>query len=98
MTRPQDYAAWTELHRRVVLGEDLSASERQAYEAGCRELDGEEVLDGSVARMRELREQIRAALRDQRMMQEKESELDVRIAELEARLDTRTRQLLGIGV
>jgi len=47
--------------------------------------------------MRELRAQIGAAEAEQRRLREREAELDARTAALEARLDARTRQLLGIG-
>ena len=94
---PQDDRQWQELHRRTVRGETLTLSEQEAYEAGCRELDAEEFLDGTVEKMRNLREQIGSAAREQRDLQVREAELDARIATLEARLDARTRQLLGIG-
>ena len=55
-------------------------------------------LDGSyLERLRELRAQIAAAELEQQRLREREAELDARIVALEARLDTRTRQLLGIG-
>ena len=91
------YQHWQGLHRRVTMGETLSAAEQAAYEAGCQELDAEERLDGNLARLRELRTQIAAAEAEQQCLREREAELDARIIALEARLDTRTRQLLGIG-
>ena len=48
-------------------------------------------------RLRELRAQITAAETEQQRLRVQEAELDARIAALEARLDTWTRQLLGIG-
>jgi chromosome segregation ATPase len=94
---PEIYRQWQELHRRMVLGKTLNASEQEAYEAGCRELDAAEELDGSLDQIRKLREQIFSADAAQQRLREQEAELDARIAALEARLDTRTRQLLGIG-
>ena len=91
------YQHWQVLHRRVAMGETLSAAEQAAYEAGCQELDAEERLDGNLERLRELRTQIAAAEAEQQRLREREAELDARIVALEARLDTRTRQLLGIG-
>jgi len=67
------------------------------YEAGCEELDAEERLDGNLERLRELRAQIAAAEAEQQRLRAHGAELDARIIALEARLDTRTRQLLGIG-
>jgi chromosome segregation ATPase len=93
----QAYQYWQVLHRRVTMGEMLRVAEQAAYEAGCQELDAEEQLDGNLVRLRELRTQIAAAETEQQRLREQETELDARIATLEARLDTRTRQLLGIG-
>jgi hypothetical protein len=93
----QAYQYWQVLHRRVALGETLNAEEQAAYETGCQELDAEERLDGNLERLRELRAQIAAAETEQRRLQAREAELDARIVALEARLDTRTRQLLGIS-
>jgi chromosome segregation ATPase len=93
----QAYQHWQSLHQRVSLGECLSAAEQAEYEAGCRELDAEESLDGNLARLRELRAAIAKAEAEQQGLRERESELDARIAALEARLDERTRQLLGIA-
>ena len=92
----QRYREWQVLHRRLALGEVLSAAEQTAYEAGSRELDAEELLDGNLARLRELRSGIAAAQEEQRSLRDRETELDARIAALEARLDEHTRQLLGI--
>ena len=93
----QAYQHWQELHRRVVTGETLSTIEQATYEAGCRELDDEERLDGNLERLRELRAKIAEAEAEQQRLREREAELDARIAALEARLDKRTRQLIGIG-
>jgi cell division protein FtsB len=93
----QAYQSWQVLHRRVVRGETFSGAEQAAYEAGCQELDAEERLDGGLERLRELRTQIAAAETEQQHLRAQEAELDAHIAALEARLDTRTRQLLGIG-
>lgn len=91
------YQKWQILHRRIVSGEMLNTREQTDYEAGCRDLDAGESLDGNLDRLRELRAQIAEAGTEQQRLQTRERELDARITELEARLDTRTRQLLGIG-
>ena len=88
---------WQELHRRMVAGEALSAAEQAAYAEGCEELDAEEMLDGNIQRLRDLRARIVEAEAQQQRLREREKDLDTRIAALEARLDGRTRQLLGIG-
>jgi len=91
------YQYWQVLHQRVTMGETLSLAEQAAYEAGCQELDAEERLDGNLERLRALRAQIATAETAQQRLRAQEAELDARIVALEARLDTRTRQLLGIG-
>ena len=93
----QAYQDWQVLHRRMMQGEMLNAAEQAVYEAGCQAFDAEERLDGNLERLRELRAQIAAAELEQQRLREREAELDARIVALEARLDTRTRQLLGIG-
>jgi hypothetical protein len=91
------YGDWQVLHRRAVSGETVTTAEQAVYESGCQELEAEEKLDGNLERPRELRSQIAAALTEQQCLHAREAELDARIADLEARLDTRTRQLLGIS-
>src|SRR5207247_10201753 len=93
----QAYQYWQVLHQRVALGGTLSAAEQASYEAGCQELDAEERLDGNLERLRQLRAQIAAVETEQRRLQAQAAELDARIMALEARLDTRTRQRLGIS-
>jgi hypothetical protein len=92
----QVFQNWQTLHRRSVMGETLSATERAAYETGCRELDAEEKLDGNLEQLRTLRKKIAEADAEQQKLRQREAELDARIAALEARLDPQTRQQLGI--
>jgi chromosome segregation ATPase len=93
----QAYQYWQVLHRWVALGETLTIAEQAVYESGCQEMDAEERLDGNLERLRELRAQIAAAETEQQHLKAREAELDARIVALEACLDTRTRQLLGIS-
>jgi chromosome segregation ATPase len=88
---------WSALHRRRACGETLSAQEQADYDAICRQMDAQEHLDGNLARLRELRLQIAQAKAEQQQLQTQEDALDARISDLEARLDARTRQLLGIA-
>lgn len=90
-------ARWQTLHRQAVTGEPLTEAEQTEYEEACREMDAEEILDGDLPRLRELRKEIADADAEKRRMEIWEAELDAKIAALEARLDSRTRQLLGIG-
>lgn len=87
---------WQRLHRRTASGEILNAAEQAVYEAGCQELDATENLDGDLVRLQQLRANIMDAEAEQQQLQTQEHALDKRIAALEARLDERTRQLLGI--
>ena len=93
----QAYQYWQVLHRRVATGETLNAAEQAGYESGCQALDAAERLDGNLERLRELRAHIAAAETEQQRLRAQEVELNARIVALEARLDTRTRQLLGIN-
>lgn len=88
---------WQVLHRRMAAGETLNAAEQAVYEAGCQELDATENLDGDLTRLQQLRGSIMDAEAEQQQLRTQEHALDKRIAALEARLDERTRLLLGIG-
>lgn len=87
---------WQVLHRRNVMGEILNAAERAVYEAGCREMDAGEALNGNLEQLRILRRKIVEADAKQQQLRQQETELDARIAALEARLAPQTRQQLGI--
>lgn len=93
----QAYQHWQVLHRRVASGETLTTAEQAVYESGCQAMDAEERVDGNLERLRELRAQIAAAEMEQQHLKAREAELDARIVAREARLDTRTRQLLSIS-
>ena len=92
----QAYKRWQVLHRRILYGEILSTKEQTDYEAGCQELDAQEKLDGNLEQLRTLHAQITEAKTQQQRFRSQSQDLDMRIASLEARLDTRTRELLGI--
>ena len=91
------YTAWSELHRRHVLGETLTAEEQTTYEAGCREIESTVNYEGDIPRLRQLREQLREARLVSERLRQRQATADAEIAELEARLDPRSRQLLGIA-
>ena len=90
------YQAWQALHDRWARGETLTPDEQALYEAGCTELDAEEILPGSLnnlqavhAKASELDAQIVRA-------QAEAAALRAQIAEAEARLSEPTRRRLGI--
>ena len=87
---------WGALHQRHVSGELMSAEEWTAYQAGCDELDATEKIDGDIAPMRKIRALIVEAEAEQRILRREEETLLAQIAEAEARLSPRSRQLLGI--
>jgi len=91
------YRAWQALHDRWARGETLTKEEQAAYDAGCAELDAEEILPGSLndlqtihAKARELDAKIARA-------QAEAAALRAQIAESEARLSEPTRRRLGIS-
>ncbi len=92
----QTYLAWGTLHRRSVAGETLTEAERAEYEAGCQQIDGMVNYEGDIPRMRKLRALIAEAEAEQKTLRQQEKELLAQIAEAEANLDLRSRQLLGI--
>jgi uncharacterized protein involved in exopolysaccharide biosynthesis len=93
----QAYEHWQNLHRRFVTGETLDAAEQVEYQAACQDMDATEILVGNLKMLQELRNKIMEAETEAQRFRQQEDELDSRIATLEARLDTRTRQFLGIG-
>ena len=93
----QTLQQWSALHRRSVLGEPMSEAERVAYEAGCRELDTEEKLDGGRAREQELLARMDAVEARQKRLSEQEAAMEAEIAALKRQLETVTRQQLASG-
>lgn len=93
------YQGWQKLHGRRMARETLSSEEQAEYETACRELDAEEEqqLDGNLQLLRDLRVQIAQAEAETQRLRQEVIKQDARIAQMEARLDTRTKQLLGIG-
>ncbi len=91
------YRTWQALHDRWAQGEALTPEEQEVYEAGCAELDAEEVLPGSLknlqaihAKAKELDAQIARA-------QSESVALRTQIAETETRLSEATRRRLGLS-
>jgi peptidoglycan hydrolase CwlO-like protein len=88
--------AWKALHLRVAKGEALSPEEQARYDAGARELDAEEKLDGGLEELRRTRKRLKELTAELERLQGRRKELDEQIAALEAALDERTRQLLQV--
>jgi hypothetical protein len=97
----QTYDVWWRLHARVAKRETLGPQDREAYEAGLRQLDAEEedalAPDEVVDRLRRLRERLTAADAEDRRLSEQYETVRTEIARMEGLLDERTRRALGIG-
>jgi hypothetical protein len=93
----QAYRAWWPLHLRVAKGERLSAEEQAVYAAGKRRLHEEETLEGSLVRLRQTREEIKALEAERERLQERRQQLRERVTVLEAALSEKAKQALGVG-
>ncbi|MBC7527289.1 MAG: hypothetical protein H7308_07035 [Chthonomonadaceae bacterium] len=91
------YTIWAELHRRVVNEEPLDAAEQVLYRAGCDEIEAESMHNEDISRMTELRKRIAESDAESERLRNRRMELDAKILRLEAMLEARTRQTLGIG-
>jgi hypothetical protein len=93
-----DHAAfqrWWELHLRVARGDLLNAEERDCYNAGRQDLDGDEKLE-HVKSTREAREQLQALEVERTQLERRRHQLESELAALEKRLQEQARQLLGV--
>jgi hypothetical protein len=93
----QTYREWWPLHLRVARGESLSEPERQAYEAGLHELQGEESAAPTVEALRGARSTVRALEAEHAELQTQQRALDIQIRRIERALSQPTRELLGVG-
>jgi hypothetical protein len=93
---PDAYQRWWTLHLRVARNENLTAEEKACYEAGLKQLQQEEVGGNGAARIRELRAAVSALQADYNQLHAKSEKLETEITALEASLDERGRQLLGV--
>ena len=80
------YKTWWELHRRVALGESLSAEKKTAYETGIRVLDEEEerTLVGDLTALHQARERVAALESEAERLRARRTALKEEIAALEA--------------
>lgn len=89
--------AWQALHLRFAKGETLTPEEQAVYEAGAQELDAEENLDGDIEELRRMKQVIASLEAEHTQLAAQKARLDAEIMVLEAKLDPRTRELLGVG-
>jgi hypothetical protein len=90
------YEKWWPLHLKAAKQEPLTAEEQAFYQAGKKELGDEEEIRIDYEEFRRLRAAIKAEEARFEKNMEKRKELHARIAELEASLSPRQRQLIGI--
>jgi hypothetical protein len=93
---PHTYQRWWALHLRTARRENLTAEEKAFYEAGLKQLHQEEVRANRGAGLRELRAATAALQAEHAQLHAQCEKLDAEIMALEATLDERARQLLGI--
>ena len=93
----QEYKAWWPLHLRVAKREVLSAEEQAVYVAGKKCLEEEEVLEGSLVRLRQTREEIRGLESEREHLLERRQQLRERVTVLESALSEKMKQLIGVG-
>jgi hypothetical protein len=87
----KSYSEWWALHVRAARGEGLTEEERITHEAGLKQLQQEEVLDGDLTALRLARQRLRALEGEQIELRAQQRELDQKISALEAALNERTR-------
>ena len=92
------YHIWWALHLRAARGEGLNLEEQVAYEAGLRQMHQEEIYDQDVATLRQARAAVAALETEQAQWRTRREQLEAEIVTLEAALNERTRQLLGVKV
>ncbi|MCW3053437.1 MAG: hypothetical protein JWN14_2607 [Chthonomonadales bacterium] len=90
------YRAWQVLHDRWAKDETLTPEEQAAYEAGCAELDAEEILPGSLSNLRAIHAKAKELDAQIARAQSESAALRAQIAKTEARLSEPTRRRLGI--
>jgi SMC interacting uncharacterized protein involved in chromosome segregation len=89
---------WSVLHLRAARGETLSSEENAAYQAGLQRLHESESFSGEdLALMRQARAEIAALEAEQQELRAQHDALRAQIARLEAALDERARQALGLS-
>ena len=90
------YRAWQALHDRWAQGETLTQEEQATYEAGCAELDAEEILPGSLDTLQAAHAKARELDAHLARAQAEADALRAQIAKAEARLSEPTRRRLGL--
>ena len=93
----QAFRTWWPLHLRVAKGEELSTEEQEVYAQGKDSLRAEEMLEGSLLRLRQTREEIKILEAERERLQEHRQRLRERVAVLETALSEREKQALGVG-
>ena len=74
---------WKDLHRAFCLGEPLSAEQQREYEAGCHELDNEEMAEIEVAGLKEELARFQILEKQNKRLEVERRRLNAQIAALE---------------
>lgn len=91
------YKVWWDLHIRNAKGETLSPEEEQVYQAGCREFDAEETLDGGLTSLQQSRDRVQKLKDEYLRLQQQYELLEAERMEIEARLSEKDKRLLSVG-
>lgn len=91
------YRAWQVLHDRWAKGETLTPEEQATYEAGCADLDAEEILPGTLSNLQVIHAKAKELDAQIAHAQSAAAALRAQIAKTEARLSESTRRRLGIS-
>ena len=79
------FRTWQALHDRWAKGETLTLEEQAAYEAGCAELDAEEILPGSLNHLQAIHAKAKELDAQIARVQSESAALRAQIAETEVR-------------
>ena len=91
------YKIWWALHIRSAKGETLTPEDEQVYQAGCREFDADESLDGAIMSLQQSRDRVRKLKEEYVRLQQQYDLLEAEQLDLEARLSEKDKRRLGVG-
>ena len=90
------YKQWHALHIKHAVGETLTPDEQAIYDAGCEQLDAEEMLELDTG-LRQKREEIERLKAENQRLHAVREQLEARAVALERELSAITKQLVRVG-
>ena len=90
------HQAWWALHRRAARNESLNPEESAVYESGLSQLHQEELFNGDMAMLRQMRAKVAALADETAKLYARRDRLEAEIAALEAALSKQTSPLLSV--